>query len=230
MDQRQALLVQLDAEFAETARATGRAQMSARVRAALAKVRREAFVPDDLAGEAYANIPLPIGEGQTISQPFIVALMTEALDLAPTDIVLEIGTGSGYQAAVLAELAKEVWTVEVIPALAERAREALAREGYRNVQVRCADGGEGWPEHAPYDAIIVTAAAPEIPPALAAQLKPGGRIIIPVGQWFSDQQLVLAVKDRAGHIARRELLSVAFVPFTHGARRQDGASPAAKPD
>ena len=137
---------------------------------------------------------LPIGHGQTISQPFMVAIMTELLDLSPTSVVLEIGTGSGYQAAILGEIAAQVYTVEVIPQLAARAQAALEREGYRNVHVRSGDGALGWPEHAPFDAIVVTAAAEEIPPALPQQLKPGGRMVIPLGRWPEGQVLVLVEK------------------------------------
>lgn len=213
MDDKQALLTALAAEVAETAAMTGRKALSPRVLAALAKVRREAFVPPGESALAYANVPLPIGSGQTISQPFIVALMTELLDLDPDDVVLEIGTGSGYQAAILAELVRRVYSIEVIPALASGARQALAAEGCRNVEVRCGDGALGWPEHAPYDAIIVTAAAPEIPPALVKQLGPRGRMIVPVGESFDSQQLVLIEKDRAGQVKRRNILDVAFVPL-----------------
>ncbi len=164
MDARQGLITEIEAEIAETATLTGRTRLSPGVRAALAMVRREAFVSDAAAPYAYVNAPLPIGHGQTISQPFIVALMTELLDLEPDEIVLEVGTGSGYQAAILAELARQVYSIEVIPELAAAARAALAREGCVNVDVRCGDGALGLPDLAPFDAIIVTAAAPEIPP------------------------------------------------------------------
>jgi protein-L-isoaspartate(D-aspartate) O-methyltransferase len=156
---------------------------------------------------------LPIGGGQTISQPFIVAIMTELLDLKEADIVLEIGTGSGYQAAILAELARQVYSVEVIPELAENARRALAAESCRNVEISCGDGALGWPAHAPYDAIIVTAAAAHIPPALVEQLRPGGRMVIPVGKPHGRQELVLVEKDKTGKIARRDIMGVAFVPL-----------------
>ena len=219
MDDKQALLTELAAEVAETAAMTERKVLSPRLLAALAKVRREAFVPPSESALAYINAPLPIGSGQTISQPFIVAIMTELLDLDSNDVVLEIGTGSGYQAAILAELARQVYSIEVIPALASGARQALAAEGCRNVDVRCGDGALGWPEHAPYDAIIVTAAAAEIPPALVGQLAPGGRMIVPVGESFDRQQLVLIEKDHAGHMRRHNILDVAFVPLvTEGGR------------
>lgn len=214
MDRRRALLDEIEAETAQTADWTGRERLSDRVRAALQGVRREAFVPAGETAFAYCNAPLPIGHGQTISQPFIVAIMTELLDLAPDAVVLEVGTGSGYQAAVLAELVRRVFTIEVVPELAAGAREALAREGYENVEVRVGDGALGWPEHAPFDAIIVTAAALEVPPALIAQLKPGGRLIVPVGPPGYEQRLILVEKDAAGAVTRRNLLPVAFVPLT----------------
>jgi len=173
-------------------------------------------VPAGSVRAAYDNRPLPIGHGQTISQPFIVALMTELLDLAPGDSVLEIGTGSGYQAAVLAELAGTVCSIEVIPELASDAAKALAGEGYTNVILRTGDGGLGWPERAPFDAIIVTAAAPEIPPALVEQLRAGGRMMIPVGPRHGDQELVLLTRNAAGDVMQRSVLPVAFVPLTGG--------------
>ena len=216
MDEHAALMAEIEAEMRETARWTGRARLSPRVAAALAKVRREAFVPPRSADAAYANRPLPIGHGQTISQPFVVALMTELLDLEPDDSVLEVGTGSGYQAAVLAELAGKVFSIEVIPELASSAAAALASEGYANVVLRTGNGGLGWPEHAPFDAIIVTAAAPDIPPALIEQLRPGGRMVIPVGPPHGDQELMLLTKDAAGEVTRRNILPVAFVPLTGG--------------
>jgi protein-L-isoaspartate(D-aspartate) O-methyltransferase len=214
---RAALMAEIDAEMRETARWTGRAQLAPRVAAALAKVLREAFVPPHSTDAAYANRPLPIGYGQTISQPFVVALMTDLLELQPHHIVLEVGTGSGYQTAMLAELAGKVFSVEVIPELALSASAALANAGYRNVNLRTGDGGLGWPEFAPYDAIIVTAAAPEVPPALIAQLRPGGRMVIPVGPRHGDQDLVLLTKDATGEVTRRGILPVAFVPLTGGA-------------
>jgi protein-L-isoaspartate(D-aspartate) O-methyltransferase len=163
---------------------------------------------------AYENRPLPIGHGQTISQPFIVALMTELLDLRADDNVLEVGTGSGYQAAVLAEIAGRVCSIEVIPELAARAATALAAQGYSNIELRTGDGGLGWPERAPFNAIIVTAAAPDVPPALLEQLGPGGRMIIPVGPVHGDQELLLITKDAAGTVTQRNILPVAFVPLT----------------
>lgn len=218
MDARAALLEEIALEMRETARWTGRAELSPRVAAALAKVRREAFVTPGSERVAYDNRPLPIGHGQTISQPFVVALMTELLDLRPDDIVLEVGTGSGYQAAVLAELAGNVCSVEVIPELATGAAKALAEQGYSNVELRTGDGSFGWQERAPFDAIIVTAAAPEIPPTLLEQLRPGGRMIIPVGPRHGDQELLLITKDAAGTVTRRTVLPVAFVPLTSDGR------------
>jgi protein-L-isoaspartate(D-aspartate) O-methyltransferase len=211
-----ALLAEIETEMRVTARWTGRAQLSPRVAAALAKVRRTAFVAHGSEHAAYENRPLPIGCGQTISQPYIVALMTELLDLHPNDKVLEIGTGSGYQAAVLAELTNSVYSIEVIPELAQRAAAALAAEGYRTVNLRTGNGALGWPEEAPFDAIIVTAAAPEIPPALIEQLRTGGRMMIPVGPRHGDQTLVLITRNDAGEVTQRDVLPVAFVPLTGG--------------
>jgi protein-L-isoaspartate(D-aspartate) O-methyltransferase len=216
MDARAALLEEIAREMRETARWTGRAELAPRVAAALAKVRREAFVAPGSERAAYDNRPLRIGHGQTISQPFIVALMTELLDLGPDDTVLEVGTGSGYQAAVLAELAGKVCSIEVIPELAASAAAALAGQGYDAIELRTGDGGLGWPERAPFDAIIVTAAAADIPSALVEQLRPGGRMVIPVGPRHADQELLLITKDAAGTMQRRVILPVAFVPLTGG--------------
>jgi protein-L-isoaspartate(D-aspartate) O-methyltransferase len=215
---RTTLIEQIALVMRETARSTGRAALSPKVAAAIAKVRREAFVAPGSERAAYENRPLPIGQGQTISQPFVVALMTELLDLQPDDIVLEVGTGSGYQAAVLAELACKVCSIEVIPELAASAAKVLAEQGCGNVELRTGNGGLGWPERAPFDAIIVTAAAPSIPPALVEQLQPGGRMVIPVGPHHGDQELLLITKDAAGTVTRRAILPVAFVPLTGGAR------------
>jgi protein-L-isoaspartate(D-aspartate) O-methyltransferase len=212
-ERKQALIAEIVRETAETAAMTGRDALSPRLLGALSKVRREAFVPEIEAPLAYVNAPLPIGSGQTISQPFIVAIMTELLDLQPDDVVLEIGTGSGYQAAILAELARKVYSVEVISELAEIGRRALAAGGYRNVEIRCGDGALGWTEHAPYDAIIVTAAAAQIPEALLTQLRPGGRMVIPVGKPHERQRLIMIQKDAAGDLSRRDIMGVAFVPL-----------------
>ena len=219
MKEKQALIEELMSETAATSVETGRKTLSARLLAAIEKVRREAFVPSSEIDLAYVNNALPIGYGQTISQPFIVAIMTELLDLDPEDTVLEIGTGSGYQAAILAELARKVYSIEVIPELVDVARKALIAEGYRNIELRCGDGALGWPEHAPFDAIIVTAAAEKIPPALIDQLKPGGRMIIPVGAPYAAQFLVLMRKDATGKTEQRDILAVAFVPFVSGTSR-----------
>ena len=195
---------------------TGRDRLSPAVEAALRAVPRHEFVPAGERAAAYANIPLPIGDGQTISQPFIVALMTEMLDLAPASVVLEIGAGSGYQAAVLSLLADRVYTVELRRSLADAARDRLARLGYANVDVRHGDGYQGLPEHAPYDAIIVTAAAPSVPPALVAQLGARGRMMIPVGAVWGPQKLQLLTRVATGGIEVRDVLDVAFVPLVPG--------------
>ena len=214
MAERNALIAEIEAEARETAAWTGRDRFAPCVIAALRKVRRERFVPDREAVRAYVNAPLPIGCGQTISQPFIVALMTDLLDLRPVDRVLEVGTGSGYQAAVLAELVGEVFSTEVIPELADVAKHALAQEGYGKVALRVGDGGRGWPEHAPFDAIIVTAAARDVPPALVEQLRLGGRLVIPVGVPCGDQELRVLRKSSDGRVTSRAVLPVAFVPLT----------------
>lgn len=180
--------------------------------AAMRKVPRHLFVPAELQAQAYADGPLPIGHGQTISQPYIVACMTEQIAPTRATRVLEIGTGSGYQAAVLAEICAEVFTIEIVPELAEQSAGLLRRLGYKNIQTRTGDGWKGWPEAAPFDAIIVTAAPDTIPPALLAQLKEGGRMIIPVGPQAGAQDLVLVTK-RGGKITQRPLIPVRFVPF-----------------
>ncbi|MGH8196844.1 MAG: protein-L-isoaspartate(D-aspartate) O-methyltransferase [Steroidobacteraceae bacterium] len=212
--QRKALLAEIQRDAAATADATGRPRFSARVMAAMDAVPRHRFVPPRNAGSAYANRPLPIGHGQTISQPYIVALMTELLEPQPADVILEVGAGSGYQAAVLAELVARVHTVEIIAPLAESAGKRLQGLGYRNVEVKLGDGYYGWPEHAPYDGILVTAAATSIPPPLIKQLKPGGRMIIPVGAPFFTQDLILLRKDAKGKVTTTSVLPVAFVPLT----------------
>lgn len=178
---------------------------------ALAKVPRHRFVPDSYRHLAYQNRPLPIGKDQTISQPFIVGYMTEAAEIAPGEKVLEIGTGSGYQAAVLAELAKEVYTIEIIPELAESARTLLRELGYKNVQVKTGNGYGGWAEHAPFDAIVVTAAPDEVPKALVEQLAVRGKMVIPVGTSF--QRMIILTKTESGVVERRTI-PVAFVPMT----------------
>ena len=182
----------------------------ARVLAAMEKVPRHLFVPAGMRRYAYADEPLPIGEGQTISQPYIVAYMTEALGLGGEERVLEVGSGSGYQTAILAELVREVWTVEIVEALSRRARSVLDGLGYGNIHYRVGDGSEGWPQSAPFDAVMVTAAAAEIPDSLEAQLAAGGRMIVPVGTDF--QELVLIRKEKKG-LKREKLLAVRFVPL-----------------
>jgi len=189
------------------------------VLAAMRKVPRHEFVPEKARSSAYADSPLPIGHGQTISQPYIVALMTELVQLKPGGNALEVGTGSGYQAAVLAEISTNVFTIEIIEPLAKSATERLKRLGYDTVQVKFADGYFGWKEHAPFDAIVVTAAADHVPPPLIEQLKPGGRMVIPLGSLFHVQWLVLVEKDADGKVRTRNITPVAFVPFTRELRR-----------
>lgn len=189
-----------------------------RVLAAMRKVQRHLFVPERLRNQAYNDEPLPIGYGQTISQPYIVAYMTEQLDVGADEKVLEIGTGSGYQAAILGELGGEVYTIEIVPELGERAKKTLADLGYTNVHVRIGDGYNGWPEAAPFDAIIVTAAPAHIPQPLVEQLKLGGRMIIPVGDFH--QELILLVKTEKG-IEKRKKIPVRFVPMTGEAETEE---------
>ena len=185
-----------------------------RVITAMKHVPRHLFMPKQFRDAAYADRPLPIGEGQTISQPFIVAYMTEQLELQPGDKVLEIGTGSGYQAAVLSEITPFVFTIEIIPELAKTARTRFAELGYNTIKVKIGDGYYGWEKHAPYDAIIGTAAADEVPQALIDQLNPGGRLIIPTGETDRIQKLILLTKDESGKVSKKALLSVRFVPMT----------------
>ncbi len=205
-------MVEEIAQVAQMAAETGRPVLDARVLAAMRKVPRHAFVPAQQQRAAYRNRPLPIGEGQTISQPYIVALMTDLARLEPGDKVLEIGTGCGYQAAVLAEIVGMVHTVEIIDSLGRRAAETLRRLGYQNVHTRIGDGYRGWPEAAPFNAIIVTAAPDHIPPALIEQLKPGGRMVIPVGTLF--QELMVVTKNADGSTLNEEIVPVRFVPLT----------------
>lgn len=193
---------------------TGTENIDPRVLAALGRVPRHDFVSGGLRTSAYDNRPLPIGHGQTISQPYIVAAMTDLLKVRSGDKVLEIGTGSGYQAAILAELGVKVWSIEIVKALADEAAERLARLGYSSVITKVGDGYHGWPEHGPYDGIIVTAAASHVPPPLLQQLKPGGRIVIPVGAVFQTQQLMLVEKRADGAVTTRQMMPVRFVPLT----------------
>ncbi|MDP2828603.1 MAG: protein-L-isoaspartate(D-aspartate) O-methyltransferase [Sulfuricellaceae bacterium] len=212
--QRRQMLEEIADEAAETAAYTGRSAFSHRVMAAIGKVDRRLFVPDDLLNFAYRNQPLPIGKGQTISQPYIVALMTDLLDLDENDRVLEVGTGSGYQTAVLAELAHQVYSIEVVEPLAVQARTRLQSLNYANIELKVGNGWHGWVEHAPYDAIIVTAAPEVIPEALIQQLRLGGKIVIPLGPTHGGQELVLVEKQANLTLALRHILPVSFVPFT----------------
>ena len=198
----------------ESADYTGREELSERVMNAMATVRREEFVLPQYRHLAYRNTPLPIEAGQTISQPLIVALMTDLLDPQPGDVIFEVGTGSGYQAAVLAHLVKHVYSVEIVKELADDAADTLERLGYDNVTVRAGDGYAGWPEQAPFDGIIVTAAAERIPPPLLKQLKPGGKLVIPVGEHHGYQELLLVEVDDKGEVSKRSVLPVRFVPLT----------------
>jgi S-adenosylmethionine synthetase len=211
--ERDQMLRGIESGARETVSWTGRSHFAAAVMEAMRCVPRHRFVPPSEETVAYIDGPLAIGHGQTISQPYIVALMSDLAEIQPDDVVLEIGTGSGYQAAVLAELASELYTIERVPALAEAARCRLKALGYANVQVRLGDGYEGWREHAPFDAIVVTAAASEVPPPLVAQLSRGGRMVIPVNTGAFSQDLKLVVKDQTGQVSERSVLPVAFVPL-----------------
>jgi protein-L-isoaspartate(D-aspartate) O-methyltransferase len=207
------LIQEIEHDYRNTASLTGIKEMQPLVKAAMQTVPRHQFVPKSRQSQAYINHPLPIGHGQTISQPFIVALMTDLLDAAPNDRVLEIGTGSGYQAAVLAEIVERVYTIEIVEALAETARDRLAHLGYDNVEVRAGDGNYGWPEAAPFDGIIVTAAG-SVPAALIEQLKAGGRLVIPIEHRAGVQELIVITKHEDGTTSRRAVLPVRFVPLT----------------
>jgi protein-L-isoaspartate(D-aspartate) O-methyltransferase len=196
----------------------------ARVLAAMRDVPRHLFVDGAHQGEAYEDHPLPIAGNQTISQPYIVALMTELLDLQPGDRVLEIGTGSGYQSAVLSRLAREVYSIEIVPELARASSERLRQLGFTNVTVKEGDGYRGWPEHAPFDGIVVTAAPPRIPEPLLDQLAPGGRMVIPVGDFF--QELKVFTKEKNGKVTEKDILPVRFVPMTGEIAKTPPATPA----
>ena len=213
-DRLREMLRVIDLEYGQTAYATGRFRAPARVLEAMARVPRDAFVPAELKSRAYDNNALPIGRGQTISQPFIVALMTDLLETEADDVILEIGTGSGYQAAVLSQLVKQVYSLEIVPELAEHSARLLAEQGCANVEVLCADGTRGLPERAPFDGIIVTAAARHVPTALPKQLQPGGHLVIPVGPPYEHQELLVVDKEKDGEIRARSVLGVAFVPLT----------------
>ena len=207
------MVAEVEATYAETRAETGLARMSPAVRAALGKVERHRLVSPDQAAFAYRNHPLSIGHGQTISQPYIVALSADLIEPKPEHVVLEVGTGSGYQAAILAEIVRQVYTIEILEPLGRGAEARLKELGYRNVEVRIGDGYAGWPEKAPFDGIVVTAAAPRVPQALVDQLKPGGRMVIPVGGRWEVQELVLITKRNDGTTERRNVLPVRFVPL-----------------
>jgi protein-L-isoaspartate(D-aspartate) O-methyltransferase len=211
---RQRMIDDIERTQREVAHEAGSRTLDRKVLAVMGDVPRHLFVPRDQQDSAYENRPLPIGHGQTISQPYIVALMTDLLRVRPGDRVFELGTGSGYQAAILAKLAKEVFTVDIVAPLGKQAAERLASLGFANAQVKVADGYYGWPEHAPFDAIMVTAAASHVPPPLVRQLKPGGRMVIPVGTGFLTQHLLLIEKAQDGALATRQVLPVRFVPLT----------------
>ncbi|MCU7906301.1 MAG: protein-L-isoaspartate(D-aspartate) O-methyltransferase [Candidatus Thiodiazotropha sp. (ex Epidulcina cf. delphinae)] len=208
------MLNDIRAEANYVCRMTGRTSLDDHILAAMSRVPRRHFVSKTFRSHAYENSPLPIGRGQTISQPFIVALMTDLAAPKRSDKVLEVGTGSGYQAAVLAELVEHLYTIEIIPELAQESRERLEEEGYSNISYSVGDGYYGWPDQAPFDAILVTAAAEEIPPPLIEQLAPGGRLVLPVGKRLFSQDLILLEKDQAGLTHSSCLLPVTFVPLT----------------
>ena len=215
--QRLRLVAEVEAMYAETRGQTGLPTMSPGVRAALGKVERHRLVPPEQRALAYRNHPLPIGQGQTISQPYIVALSTDLLALQARHVVLEVGTGSGYQAAVLAEIVQRVFSIEIVESLAVAAGKNLKELHYQNIEIRIGDGYQGWPEQGPFDAIVVTAAAPRVPEALVAQLKPGGRMVIPVGAAGEVQELLLIVKNADGKLERKSVLPVRFVPLVPSA-------------
>lgn len=204
--------IEREAEY--TASLIGKRALDPRVMDAMKQVPRHEFVPTEAQVYAYENGPVPIGHGQTISQPYIVALMTDLLNPESEHVVLEVGTGSGYQAAILSLLVNQVYSTEIVEPLATAARDRLQRLGYTNVEVRTADGYHGWVEHAPFDGIVVTAAAPAIPEPLVEQLKPGGRLVIPVGLPYSYQELMLVEKSEDNEVRTKDILGVAFVPLT----------------
>ena len=214
--QRQQMVREIRQNVADTTRYIGRSALNERVMSAMGTVPRHEFVSLFMHLSAYENRPLPIGHGQTISQPYIVALMTDLVDLDGQDTVLEIGTGSGYQAAILSALVKKVYTIEIVEALGLSAGKRLQKLGYNNVETRIGDGYYGWPEQGPFDAIVVTAASSHIPPPLVQQIKPGGIMLIPVGSQFQVQQLTLVRKDEEGGVITRQVLPVRFVPLTGG--------------
>ena len=213
-EKRQQMLVEIKQMMEMTKSYTGNAVLDKRVEEAMMAVPRHKFVPSDNRSYAYENTALPISHKQTISQPYIVALMTDLAAVTSESVVLEVGTGSGYQAAVLSELASHVYSIEIIEPLGLEAKSLLQDLGYDNVTVKIGDGYHGWPEHAPFDAILVTAAAEHIPEQLTQQLKPGGRLVIPVGKQGQAQSLRILTKGADGKIEQRDVLSVAFVPLT----------------
>jgi protein-L-isoaspartate(D-aspartate) O-methyltransferase len=214
--ERQRMVDTIEAHARSIGGGIGEKGLDARVLAVLGAIPRHEFVPGEASHLAYVDRPLVIGLGQTISQPFIVALMTQLLQVKPDDRVLEIGTGSGYQAAVLSRLAREVYSVEIVAELGRRAAQTLSRLGYANVTTRIGDGYQGWSEHAPYDGIMVTAAPDHIPPALIAQLKPGGRLVIPVGVHFQDLMVIAKAAD--GTTTSTSIIPVRFVPLTRDSK------------
>ncbi len=218
---RESLIAEIESEVRHTRQELGFDRLAPAVRAALSAVPRHAFVPPAQRDLAYANHPLPIGSGQTISQPYIVAIMSQLLQCGAGERVLEIGTGCGYQAAVLAAMGLAVYSMEIVLELAQRARTTLAELGYDQVQVRTGDGWQGWPEAAPFAGIIVTAAAPRLPKFLLEQLRPGGRLVIPLGAPEAIQDLCVYVKEATGQAKGHQVLPVRFVPMTSGLRRQD---------
>jgi protein-L-isoaspartate(D-aspartate) O-methyltransferase len=223
MNKMDRLLREIEKDVKYTCDWTGKSVLASDVMEAMREVPRHLFVPDSAQEFAYENGPLSIGYGQTISQPFIVALMTDFLNPRPDSVILEIGTGSGYQAAVLSVLVKQVYSVEIVPELASRTARLLKQLDYGNVEVRHGDGHFGWPEYAPYDGIIVTAAAQTIPPDLVRQLKPEANLVIPVGEPLFHQELMVVRKNANGETATRSILSVAFVPLTGGRNPDPGA-------
>jgi protein-L-isoaspartate(D-aspartate) O-methyltransferase len=209
----QDMLDDIDDEVRYTSGMIGKEALDARVMEAMSKVPRDEFVPPNMKSAAFENGPLPIGFGQTISQPYIVALMTDMVAPQPEHTILEIGTGSGYQTAILAQLCSKVYSVELVAELSAAAADLFEQLGYHNIETRIGNGYHGWPEHAPYDGIVVTAAATHIPEALIEQLKPGGRMAIPVGLPYSHQELMLVRKDEQGKTSTETVLGVAFVPL-----------------
>ena len=215
-DARAGMIAEIEKDVRDTSELINRGGFNRPVMDAMKTVPRHEFVPESQRQKAYENRPLPIGRGQTISQPYIVALMTDLLEPQPGHRVLEIGTGSGYQAAILSRLVSQVYSMEIIAELANESRQRVQRLGYENITIRALDGYNGWPDEAPFDSIIVTAAISHIPPPLVTQLKPGGRMVIPVGTRFHTQYLTLVEKDLDGRVTTRQLIPVIFVPFTGG--------------